>query len=305
MEAAGIERPEEYHGIKQPLFTELPMNYSFDDAGAPNAKKVQYDKMFGKTAIWADGCKAVTLHEKRMPWIVNFSTPFEDEVWELYNVNEDFSESTDLAETFPEKLEELKKLWDQKAVKNNVFPLCGDMIKRRAAINNILFGNQKKFVYFAPGAVRTAEKTSAPVKNRSHRIETTIGLKGDEEGVIVSCGGMTGSYSRYIKSGKLQFDYNLLDGVHYHLTSRTRPKGNTDLKFNCKRTKLFGDTGKLYVNGAKVDETGMPRMHISTYSLAKTFDIGFDYRAQVDRDYEDRPFPFTGKLDRVRIALTD
>jgi hypothetical protein len=49
----------------------------------------------------------------------------------------------------------------------------------------------------------------------------------------------------------------------------------------------------------------MPRMHISTYSLAKTFDIGFDYRAQVDRDYEDRPFPFTGKLDRVRIALTD
>jgi len=80
MEAAGIERPDEYHGIKQQPFTGLPMNYSFDNADAPNAKKVLYYKMFGKRAIWADGWKAVTLHEKRMPWIVNSTTPFEDDV---------------------------------------------------------------------------------------------------------------------------------------------------------------------------------------------------------------------------------
>ena len=100
--------------------------------------------MFGNRAIWADGWKAVTLHGKRMPWIVNSTTfPFEDDVWELYHVAEDFSESTDLADKHPEKLEELKKLWDKEAVKNNVYPLYDDMIKRMAKINDILFGDRK------------------------------------------------------------------------------------------------------------------------------------------------------------------
>jgi arylsulfatase len=172
-------------------------------------------------------------------------------------------------------------------------------------INDILFGDRKEFVYFAPGAVRIAEKASVPVKNRSHRIETTIDLKGDEEGVIVSCGGMTGGYSMYIKDGMLHFDYNFLDGVHYHLTSKALPKGKTELKFNFILTKPFGGTGELYVNGEKVDEADMPKMHISTYSLAETFDVGIDYGTQVDPAYAGSPFPFTGDLDRVTITLTD
>jgi hypothetical protein len=190
-------------------------------------------------------------------------------------------------------------------VKNNVYPLYDDMIKRMAAINDLLFKGQKEFVYYAPGAVRIAEKASVPVKNRSHRIETTIDLKGKEAGVIVSCGGMTGGYTMYIKKGKLHFDYNFLDGVHYHLTSKRLPKGKTDLKFNFILTKPFAGTGQLYVNGKKVDEIEMPRMHISTYSLAETFDIGVDYGTQVDPHYEGSPFPFTGELDRVTITLTD
>jgi arylsulfatase A-like enzyme len=305
MEAAGIERPDSYHGIKQQPFTGTAMNYSFNDPNAPDRKKVQYYEMFGNRAIYSDGWKAVTLHGKRMPWIVNATHPFEEDEWELYNVNDDFSESNNLASKYPQRLEGLIKLFDEEAQKNQVYPLYDDMVKRMAAINNILFGDKKEFVYFAPGAVRIAEKASAPVKNRSHRIEATIDLKGGEEGVIVSCGGMTGGYSMYIKGGKLQFDYNFLDGVHYHLTSKALPKGNTDLKFNFILTKPFGGTGELYVNGAKVDETEMPNMHISTYSLAETFDIGMDNGTQVDRNYEGSPFPFTGELDRVTITLTD
>ncbi len=118
-------------------------------------------------------------------------------------------------------------------------------------------------------------------------------------------GGMTGGYSMYIKGGKLHFDYNFLDGVHYHLTSDTLPQGKTDLKFDFELTKAFGGTGMLYVNGKKVDEVEMPQMHISTYSLAETFDIGWDYGTQVDPDYAGSPFPYTGKLDRVLITLTD
>lgn len=305
MQAAGVELPEEYHGIKQQEFTGVPMNYSFDNAEAPNAKKRQYYEMFGNRAIWVDGWKAVTLHANRMPWEVNVRLDFSKDVWELYHVAEDFSESNDLAAENPEKLEELKKIFDEEAEENNVYPLYDDMIQRLSNVNDILFGDQKEFTYYAPGAVRIAEKASAPVKNRSHKIETSIELQGDEEGVILACGGMTGGYAMYIKNGKCHFDYNFLDGVHYHMESEKLPTGKTDLKFNFIKTKEFGGTGELYVNGEKVAETEMPQMHISTYSLAETFDIGMDTGTQVDPEYAGGTFEFTGELDRVKITLLD
>ncbi len=305
LEAADIEKPDVYHGIPQMDFTGVAMNYSFNNPDAPNAKKRQYYEMFGNRGIWEDGWKAVTLHGQRMPWNTNSVTDFDDDIWELYNLNEDFSESTDLAAEYPEKLAELKQAFHEEALANNVYPLYDDMIKRLAGVSNILFGDQKQFTYFAPGAFRIAEKASAPVKNRPHEIVTTVDLDGSEEGVIVSCGGMTGGYSLYIKDHKLHWDYNYLDGVHYHITSPVLPKGETELKFNFIKTAEFGGTGELYINGEKVGETDMPKMHISTYSLAETFDVGRDTGTQVDPDYAGGPFAFTGTLDRVHINLLD
>ncbi len=313
MEAAGVEIPDEYHGIEQQPFTGIPMNYSFDNADAPNAKKRQYYEMFGNRAIWVDGWKAVTLHANRMPWDLNLRGDFEDDVWELYNVDEDFSESTDLSDEYPEKLEELKAIFEEEAWANQVYPLNDDMLARLNKVNYVLFGDKKEFTYYAPGANRIAEKASAPVKGRSHMIETTIELKGNEEGVIVACGGMTGGYSMYVMDDKLHFDYNFLDGVHYHLTSPELPIGKTDLKFNfiLDRSNIDGTlkpwagTGELYVNEEKVDQDYFEMMHISTYSLAETFDVGADYGTQVDKAYEGDPFEFNGVLDRVIITLTD
>ncbi len=313
MEAAGIEFPEEYHGVEQQPFTGVAMNYSFDKADAPNVKKRQYYEMFGNRAIWEDGWKAVTIHANRMPWDINKRADFDSDVWELYHVAEDFSESTDLAEQYPEKLEELKKVFEEEAWANQVYPMYDDMLARLNAVNYVLFGDKKEFTYYAPGAVRIAEKASIPVKGRSHKFETTIDLDGTEEGVIVSCGGMTGGYSWYIKDHKLHFDYNFLDGVHYHLTSPVLPKGKTDLKFNfiLDKSKIDGTlkpwsgTGQLFVNGEKVDETYFEFMHISTYSLAETFDVGMDSGTQVDPAYEGSPFEFTGTIDKVVATLTD
>jgi len=304
LEAAGISVPETYHGVKQQPMDGTSMIYAFNDAKAPNRKKRQYYEMFGNRAIWVDGWKAVTLHANRMPWDVNVVLPFDQDKWELYNVAEDFSESNDLAKRYPEKLEELKKIFDEEAWKYNVYPLYDDMIKRLAKQQDRLFGDQKDFVYFAPGAVRIAEKSSAPVKGRSHTIVTKIDLKGDEEGVIVAVGGMTGGYSMFIKGGRLFYDYNYLDGVHYTLISEELPEGPTELKFNFIATEMFGGKGELYVNGKKVDEVDMPQMHISTYSLAETFDVGLDTGTQVTKLYNG-PFPFKGNLDRVVITLTD
>jgi arylsulfatase len=304
LEATGTKMAESYHGVKQQPFDGTSMLYSFNDGQAPNRKKRQYYEMFGNRAIWADGWKAVTLHANRMPWELNVVLPFDQDEWELYHVAEDFSESTNLAKKHPEKLEALKKMFDEEAWKYNVYPLYDDMIKRISAQEKRLFGDQKEFVYFAPGAVRIAEKASAPVKNRSHTIVTKLKLKGDEEGVIVAVGGMTGGFTMFIKGGRLYYDYNFLDGVFYTLESPPLEEGPAELKFTFTRTGDFAGTGELFVNGKKVDEVAMPQMHISTYSLAETFDVGRDTATQVSRIYSG-PFPFQRDLDRVIISITE
>jgi len=304
MEAAGIEVPKTYHGVEQQSMDGVSMIYSFDDPDAPNRKERQYYEMFGNRAIWVDGWKAVVLHANRMPWEANVVLPFKNDEWELYHVAEDFSESANLAAENPEKLKELIGIFDEEAWKYNVYPLYDDMIKRIGAQQDRLFGDQKEFVYFAPGAIRIAEKSSAPVKNRAHTIETRINLKGDEEGVIVACGGMTGGYTMFIKDNRLYYDYNFLNGVHYTLKSPRLPKGKTDLKFSFTRTKPFGGEAELYINGKKVDEVEMPQMHIATYSLAETFDVGRDTGTQVS-DLYNGIFKFNGKLDRVIFTVSD
>ena len=103
----------------------------------------------------------------------------------------------------------------------------------------------------------------------------------------------------------MPYAYNYLNGLPYPLPSPVLPGGETELKFNFIKTVEFGGTGELYVNGEKVDETDMPYMHISTYSLAETFDVGRDTGTQVDPDYEGSPFMYTGELDRVFVTLTD
>jgi len=304
LEATGVSMPDTYHGVKQKPLDGVSMQYSFNDATAANRKKRQYYEMFGNRAIWADGWKAVTLHAKRMPWQLNVTLPFDEDEWELYHVAEDFSESTDLADQHPEKLEELQALFEEEAWKYNVYPLYDDMIQRISKQQDRLFGDRKEYVYYAPGAIRIAEKASAPVKNRSHTITTTIDLKGIEEGVIVSVGGMTGGFTLFIKGGRLYYDYNYLDGVYYTMASPPLPRGMAELEFKFIKTKEFAGTGELYVNGRKVAEADMPKMHISTYSLAETFDVGRDTGTQVSKVYEG-PFPFKGELDRVKITLTD
>jgi arylsulfatase len=304
LEAAHVEWPEVFHGVEQKPLDGQSFLYAFNDADAPTVKQRQYYEMFGNRAIWSDGWKAVTLHANRMPWHLNKMLPFDEDKWELYHVAEDFSESTDLAADHPEKLAELIEMFDEEAWKYNVYPLYDDMVTRIGAQQDRLFGDRTEFVYYAPGAVRIAEKASAPVKNRSHEIVTTIDLKGGEEGVIVACGGMTGGYAMYVMDGRLVFDYNYLDGVHYKLTSPPLPTGSTELKFNFIKTGEYAGAGELYVNGDKVDEVDMPAMHISTYSLAETFDIGCDTGTQVDPVYDGGPFPFTGELGKVTIRLT-
>jgi hypothetical protein len=287
------------------------MAYSFDASDAPTQHPEQYYELFGNRALYKDGWKAVTIHAGRMPWDLNRTAPFENDVWELYNLNEDFSEAVNLADQNPEKLEELKARWEELAWENNVFPLYDDMIQRIAKQQNRLFGDRTEFVYYNPGARRIAEKASAPVKGRSHSIETTLDLTSKEEGVILACGGFTGGYTLYIKDNKLHYDYNYYHGLYYSMESTPLGSGAVDVKFNFVETGgttkgIPGGRGELYINGKKVDEVEMPEMHISTFSLSETFDVGIDAGTPVSNKYRvTNHYPFTGDLNKVVVKLTD
>lgn len=197
------------------------------------------------------------------------------------------------------------------AWENNAFPLYDDMVQRIAKQQNRLFGDRKEFVYWSPGAVRIAEKASAPVKGRSHTIEATLDLKKQDQGVLVACGGFTGGYSLFIKDNKADYDYNYYHGVHYQLESPKLGEGKVHILFNFVEDGgttegIPGGIGELFINDKKVDEVKMPEMHISTFSLSETFDVGVDAGTAVTSDYPvDTHFSYSGKLDKIIIRLTN
>jgi hypothetical protein len=200
---------------------------------------------------------------------------------------------------------------DQLAEENNVYPLYDDMIMRIAKQQDRLFGDRKEFVYWYPGAQRIAEKASAPVKGKSHSIETTLNLTGKEEGVIVACGGFAGGYTLFIRNNKAYYDYNYYNGLYYTLESPPLGKGEVHIKFDfvekgSPKRGIPGGVGALYINGDKVDETTLDEMHISTFSLSETFDVGIDAGTPVSNKYSVKNhFPFTGELDKVIVKLTE
>lgn len=311
LDVTGTPFSEEIDGHKQMKLDGVSMKYSFDTADAPTNHPEQYYELFGNRAIYKDGWKAVTIHANRMPWDLNRTAPFENDVWELYHIDEDFSESVNVADKYPKKLEALKKRWEELAWENNVFPLYDDMIQRIAKQQGRLFGDRKVFTYYSPGAVRIAEKASAPVKGKSHTIETTLSLTGKEEGVIVACGGFTGGYTLFIKNNRVYYDYNYYHGLYYSMESSPLPKGKVDIEFKFTETGgktkgIPGGKGELYINGKKEGEVDMPEMHISTFSLSETFDVGIDAGTPVSNKYRvTNHYPFTGELDKVVVTLTE
>jgi len=311
LDVTGTPFLEVLDGEPQMALDGKSMAYSFNNSDAPTNHPEQYYELFGNRAIYQDGWKAVTIHAGRMPWDLNKVLPFDEDVWELYHIDEDFSEANNLAEEYPEKLEELKARWEELAWENNVYPLYDDMIMRISKQQDNLFGDKKEFVYWYPGARRIAEKASAPVKGRSHSIEVSLDLTGKEEGVLVACGGFTGGYTLFIKNNKVYYDYNYYNGLYYTMESPKLGKGKVDIKFDfiekgSPRRGIPGGIAKLFVNGTEVDEVELTEMHISTFSLSETFDVGIDAGTPVSDKYSVKNhFPYTGKLDKVTFRLTE
>ncbi|MFO0931985.1 MAG: arylsulfatase [Planctomycetota bacterium] len=304
LDACGVHAPDTVDGVKQMPFDGVSMKYSFDDAKVASTHRAQYYEMWGNRAMYQDGWKAVTLHGKRMPWQLGGTFDFETDVWELYHVAEDPTEANDLAKANPEKLQALQKLFDEEALKYNVYPLYDDAAARAANVTKVFLGNKTAFTYYPPGAEFIAEAVSPPVKNRSHTITATMTTGEKTEGVIVASGGYFSGYTLYVKDGVLTYGYNYLDEAYYTVRAdRALTPGAHVVKMTYE--KQAGNSGKvtLFIDDAKVGEGMVEKVVLGKYSVSEPFDVGADNGGSVDRHAYASPFRFNGQLDRVDFQL--
>jgi len=304
LEVTGTPFMKVKDGVKQISLDGKSLVYSFNKPNAPAARTQQVFEMLGNRAMYKDGWKAVTIHGNRMPWDVGGTYPFEKDVWELYNRNTDFSESDNVAAKYPKKLAELKALWEKEAWRNNIYPLYDNAAARIAKQFMRAFGDKTEYTYYWPGAQRIPEAASAPIKNVSHTIDTTVNLTGGEEGVIVACGGLNGGYTLYIADRKLHYEYNYLNMARYAIVSPQLPKGKVDLQFKFIATGMLKGMGELYVNGKKVAEGAIDHTVPGAFTLSESFDVGVDNGTPVSNNYKTKNhFRYTGTLDKVVIKL--
>ena len=111
------------NGVLQSPMEGTSMLYSFNEAETPERHDLQYFEMFGNRGIYHKGWSAVTKH--RTPWVmVGGDLPaFDDDVWELYDGNNDYSQAHNLAARTRRCCAQLQRLWLIEATKYNVLPL--------------------------------------------------------------------------------------------------------------------------------------------------------------------------------------
>jgi hypothetical protein len=300
-----IPAPKTIDGINQMPMDGTSLLYSFNDAAAKDRHTVQYYEMFGNRAMYADGWKAVTLHGSRPPWIIAGTFLFDKDVWELYHVADDFSESTNLAEQNPQKLDELKKLFDEQAFKYNVYPLYDNLQARVKDVTEVYLPKEGTFTYYAPGARNIAESAAAPIKNQDHTVTAYAEIpKKGAEGVLVCSGGYMGGYAFFIKDGKLNYTYNSYNREYYTITStKPVPSGKVELRYDFKVTAPHHGHVTLYINGQASGDGDVKNTMPGKFSLSETFDVGADTGSPVDRKHYMSPFEFTGNLDKVVIKV--
>jgi arylsulfatase A-like enzyme len=309
-EVIGITPPRVLNGVEQKPIEGISFAYAFNDATAKGRRTTQYFEMGANRGIYHDGWMASAI--SFVPWNPN-RTGFDPDKqkWELYNIDEDFSQADDLAGKNPQKLREMQDLWWAEAARYNVLPLDWRAVER---LNSELMGrpslagNRKTYTYY-PGQVALPNDAAPRVLNKSWTLTADIDVpEAGAEGMIVTHGGVTGGYGLYARDGRPVFVYNYLSLERFTFAGeRPLPKGKVQLKVDFAYKGKAGERGKpaavtMSVNGTKVAEGELPRTVPIQFSLGEGMDIGEDVGSPVDFTYR-LPFRFTGTIEKVVIEL--
>jgi arylsulfatase len=279
------------------------MAYTFTDGAAKTRKQVQYYEMLGSRAIWANGWKAVAWHKKDTPW--------EQDQWELYHTDVDFTESNDLATKHPEKLKELQELWLVEAQKYNVLPLDDRRYERTADPGRPIAALARDVYTFYPGTSILHPLAAPQTLGKPHSITAHVDIPdGGAEGVLACSGGEFGGWTLFLKGGRFHYAHNYLKLNEDHLVSPDPiPPGKhaLSISFTPTQTHLkpdyaIGDV-TMSVDGKIIGELKGIKM-AGQYSSMTGYGllIGRNTGTPVSHEYK-APFTFTGTIEKVTIEL--
>jgi arylsulfatase len=291
LDVVGVAPPSVVAGAPQMPTHGVSLKAALFDPEARIERGTQYFEMLGHRGVYRDGWKAVTHHAP--------GTPFEDDRWELYRLDEDFSECVDLAESHPDRLKALVEAWWAEAERHGVLPLDDRNAAQlfRAPPRPGLPTSRTRFVYRPPISHVVAD--ACPTAARGWT--TTIGLvhpaldgANAGDGALVARGSRNSGYALYVRDGRLTFDYNF-----FH--SHTRLVADQPLAPGARRVELkvtrqeAGGLAELFVDGRKLGEAAIPRLMFIVSSTG--MDLGRSL-APVNDDYH-APFAYPGRIDTV------
>jgi arylsulfatase len=319
LEATGVRPPDTLDGIKQRPIEGVSMTYTWDkaSANAPTRRPTQYFEMLGNRAIYHDGWVACTT-PVTIPWELSTAKPpdvISGYKWELYNVADDPTESTDLAAKMPDKVKQLQALFYSEAKKYDVLPLDNSTLARWNAERPSLTAGRTVFTY--SGELSGVPGAAAPsIIGKSFTITAEVEIPKDgAEGMIVTEGGRFGGYGLFLSRGRLGFRrgkpvflYNLLDLKRTIWDGPELGSGKHTIVFDFKYDGPGlgkGGTGVLSVDGKEVARKSLDHTVPITFPEDETFDVGLDTRTGVAMaEYRyDVPFKFTGNIRKLTFKL--
>jgi arylsulfatase A-like enzyme len=306
--AAGLPEPTIVHGVAQEPLHGTSMVYSFDDAQAPERHETQYFEMVGNRGIYHQGWSAVTLHRRpELAPAPPMEQGFDDDVWELYDGANDWTQAHDLSRELPDKLHELQRLFLIEAARYQVLPLDDRRAERfdpKVAGRPELITGTSQMLY--PAMRRLSENAVLNLKNKSYSVTAEVVVPdGGAEGVIVAQGGALGGWSLYTKRGMLTYCYNLLGLQRFTITGDAQlPAGSHQVRaeFAYDGGGLGkGGTITLYLDGQPAGKGRVDSTEAYTYSFDETTDVGCETGTTVSNDYRAPDSRFNGTINWVRL----
>ncbi|QZT37645.1 arylsulfatase [Halosquirtibacter xylanolyticus] len=307
LEACNLPEPTTVNGIPQIPMAGTSMIYSFKDRDADSRRTIQYFEMMGNRGLYYDGWMAGTVHS--VPWAAKPENSFEEDKWFLYHVEEDFAMAKDLSTQYPERLERMKELFANEAVRYNVYPLDDRKVERLnpaiAGRPSLMLG--RKSLTLGDGMTGISGNNFLNIKNRSHEIIAEIETNKAANGVILQQAGRFGGWAFYTLKGKLAYTYNFLGVKDFTVVSKKKiPKGKVEVKMEFKYNGPgYGKSGvaTIYINGKKVGSVKVDETQGIAFSGDESVNVGCDKETMVTPKYTRESSVFNGRVNYVTTTL--
>lgn len=302
-----IKAPKVVNGFDQMPMDGVSMKYTFNDPKAKEVAKIQFFDNNGSRGVYKDGWYACTFGPL-YPWIpaqkglADWDST--KDVWELYNIKEDYTQFNDLAAKNPEKLKELQKVFNDQAKANKDYPI-GAGIWLRIHPEDVIRSPYNAWV-FDSNTKRMPEFSAPGLGKKSNKVVIDMDVKENTSGVLYALGGSGGGVTLFMEDGKLVYEYNMLIIERYTVeTAKKIPAGKHLVEVSTTIEKP-GASAQIVitVDGKEYSKGEVKRTVPAAFTASETFDVGQDLGGTVSmRYYKKAPYKFEGKINSLKVNL--